>query len=184
MSGDPLPRLLRAWLVTAVVDGLFSSALAVLAYGSTVARLWQRVASTLLGPSAFEGGAPTVLLGLVMHVGVALVWSALFLALVLAWPGLRRVVATPAGIAGVAAVYGPVVWIVMSFAVIPALTGQPPTPNARWWVQLVGHIPFVALPIVLLIGWPAQSAARPAPGRRRGPRRAASRTGHRGSDGE
>jgi uncharacterized membrane protein YagU involved in acid resistance len=52
----------------------------------------------------------------------------------------------------VAAVYGPVIWLVMSLVVIPMLTHRPPAINIRWWVQLVGHVPFVALPIVTLIG--------------------------------
>ena len=55
MIRDALSRLVRAWLVTAIVDALFSSALAVFAYRSTVTRLWQGVASILLGPAAFEG---------------------------------------------------------------------------------------------------------------------------------
>jgi hypothetical protein len=145
-------RLVRAWLLTAVLDGLFSSALSVFAYGSTVTQLWQRVASTLLGPSALEGGTRTALIGLAMHFGVALGWSVVFLALVVSWPWLRRVVATPGGIVAAAAVYGPFVWLVMSLVVIPTLTGRPPTITSRWWVQLFGHIPFVALPIVATIG--------------------------------
>ena len=36
----PLSLLLRAWLLSAVVDGLFSSVLSAVFYGSTVARLW------------------------------------------------------------------------------------------------------------------------------------------------
>lgn len=40
----------------------------------------------------------------------------------------------------------------MSLAVIPFLVGRPPAINVRWWVQLLGHIPFVAVPIVMSIG--------------------------------
>ena len=40
----------------------------------------------------------------------------------------------------------------MSFLVIQTLTGRPPTINFRWYVQLLAHIPFVALPIVGTIG--------------------------------
>jgi hypothetical protein len=55
MIRDAVSRLVRAWLVTAIVDAMFSSALAVFAYRSTLTRLWQGVASILLGPAAFEG---------------------------------------------------------------------------------------------------------------------------------
>ena len=96
-------RLLVAGLLTAVVDGLFSSVLSAAFYGSTVAKLWQGVASTVLGPSAMTGGA---------------------------------------------AIYGPCVWLAMSLIVIPLLVQRPPAITYRWWVQLIGHVPFVGLPIV------------------------------------
>jgi hypothetical protein len=152
MPRDALPRLVRAWLLTAVTDGLFASALSAFAYGSTVTRLWQGVASTLIGPAAFEGGTRTALVGVLMHFGVALGWSAVFLALVSSSARLRRVVRSPGGIVAVAVVYGPLIWLVMSLAVIPLLTGRPPAITLRWWVQLLGHIPFVALPIVASLG--------------------------------
>ncbi len=36
----------------------------------------------------------------------------------------------------------------MSLVLIPQFTHRPPVVNFRWWVQFVGHVPFVALPIV------------------------------------
>jgi hypothetical protein len=88
----------------------------------------------------------------VMHASVALVWTTVFLVLALLSPRLRRIVATPAGILGVSTLYGPVIWIVMSFVVITRLTGRLQPVGARWWIQLFAHIPFVALPIVATIG--------------------------------
>ena len=147
-----IARLLRTWLLTAVVDGLFSSALAAFVYGSTVTRLWQGVASVLLGAGAFEGGSRTAAIGVLMHAGVAFGWSAAFLLLALSSSWLRGVLGQPYGVITVAAVYGPLVWLVMSLAIVPLLTHRPPAINMRWWVQLLGHIPFVALPIVATIG--------------------------------
>jgi hypothetical protein len=152
MNGHVLRTLLRAWLTIAVVDGLFATLLPVVAYGAPLGRVWQGVASTLLGPAAMQGGGRTMLVGLAMHAGVALAWTTVFLALALASPALRRIVERPAGMVAVAAVYGPAIWMVMSFLVIPALTGRAPTIDRRWWVQLVAHVPFVALPIVAMIG--------------------------------
>jgi len=149
MSSDLLSRLLIAGLVTGVTDGLFSSGLAAFVYGSTVTRLWQGVASTLLGAAAFEGGTRTAAIGLLMHFGVAFTWSAVFLALVLSSSWIRSAETSLAGALMVAAVYGPLIWVVMSFGIVPLLTHRPPTINIRWWIQFVGHIPFVALPIVL-----------------------------------
>ena len=134
-------------LLTAISDGTFSSVLSVAAYGSTVTRLFQGVASTLLGPAAFEGGTRTAAVGVAMHVGVAFGWSAVFLFLVLRWPWARVVLASRYGPAGLAVVYGPFIWIVMSAIVIPQLAHRPPTIGLRWWVQFFGHIPFVGFPI-------------------------------------
>jgi hypothetical protein len=141
----------RAWLVTGITDGLFSSLLAAFFYGSTVTRLWQGVASVPLGAGALNGGLRTAAIGLAMHFGVAFAWSAIFLGLVLASSWLREMLATPSGVIGVAAIYGPIIWMTMSLAIIPLFTHRPPAINFRWWVQFFGHIPFVALPIVALL---------------------------------
>jgi hypothetical protein len=143
-----LSALVRAGLLTGVIDGLFSSVLAVVFYQSTVTRLFQGVASTLLGPDALSGGTRTAVIGVLMHVGVAVGWSAVFLFLVLRSAGIRRQLTAPAGVVRIAALYGPFVWLVMSLIVIPLLVRRPPTINVRWWVQLIGHFPFVGLPIV------------------------------------
>lgn len=143
-----LARLIRAGVLTAITDGLFSSVLSVAFYGSTVTRLFQGVAATLIGSRAFDGGTQTALIGVAMHVGVAFGWSAVFLALLAQWPRLRHTIATRSGVVATAAWYGPVVWLVMSLVVIPLLLQRPPVINLRWWVQLVGHVPFVGIPIV------------------------------------
>ena len=148
MSSGNLSRLVRAGLITAIVDGLFSSVLSAFFYGSTVARLWQGVASVLIGPQALNGGVRTALIGVLMHIGVAFGWSAVFQFVVMPLPWIRRVLASRFGVIKVAAVYGPFIWLVMSLAVIPLLTARPPTIGFRWWVQLIGHFPFVGIPIV------------------------------------
>jgi hypothetical protein len=86
-----------------------------------------------------------------MHFGVALGWSAVFVGLVRASPALGRRLATRGGVLRVAAVYGPAIWLAMSLVVIPLLLRRPPTMGARWWTQLVGHFPFVGLPIVATV---------------------------------
>jgi hypothetical protein len=145
---DLLLRWVRAGLLTAVVDGVFSSVLSVAAYRSTVSRLFQGVASVLLGSEAFNGGTPTVLIGILMHFTVAFAWSAVFVFLVLRSPWVRGRLASPYGVVKVASLYGPFVWLVMSLVVIPILVRRPPTVGTRWWIQLIGHFPFVGLPIV------------------------------------
>ena len=154
-------RLVRAGLLTAVTDGLFSSVLSVAFYHSTVQRLFQGVASTLFGPEAMNGGWSTALVGIGMHVAVAFGWSAVFLLLVIRLRRVREALDSPYGMVKVAAVYGPFVWMVMSFAVIPVLLHRAPSVGFRWWVQLVGHFPFVGLPIVAMT---AGARSRPVVG--------------------
>jgi hypothetical protein len=145
--------------LTGVTDGLFSSMLSIAFYHSTVTRLFQGVAATLLGRAAFDGGYETAALGVLMHFGVALGWSAVFLGLFDRSAWLRRVLGSLYGEWKVASVYGPFVWMVMSLLVIPLLVHRPPMITARWWVQLIGHIVFVGLPIVSSIGKSAPISA-------------------------
>jgi hypothetical protein len=158
-----LSWLVRAGLLTGVIDGVFASVLAIVVYHSTAERLFQGVASTLLGKSAFEGGTATALIGVLMHFGVAFGWSAVFLFLVLRSSRVRDLLASPHGVVKVAALYGPFIWLVMSLAVIPLLVHRPPAITLRWWIQLVGHFPFVGLPIVATIG---KGFLGPRPGHR------------------
>ena len=151
MNRNKLSQLVRAGLLTAISDGLFSSVLVVVVYHSTVTRLWQGVASTLLGKAALDGGTRTALIGVLMHIGVAFWWSAVFLFVVMRWSWIRRVLASPNGVIKVAAVYGPFIWLFMSIVVIPLLVHRPPAINGRWLVQLIGHFPFVGLPMVASI---------------------------------
>ena len=74
----------------------------------------------------------------------------MFLLLVMRIGRVRETLASRYGVVKVAAVYGPFVWMVMSFAVIPVLLHRPPSVGFRWWVQFVGHFPFVGLPIVAM----------------------------------
>jgi hypothetical protein len=149
-SRETLFRFIAAGFATAIIDGLFSSVLSVAAYGSTVARLFQGVAATVIGNSAFAGGARTIALGVAMHFAVAFGWSAVFVFIVMRSTWIRRVLASRYGPLWVALVYGPAIWLVMSLLIIPILLQRPPSISFRWLVQLLGHFPFVGLPIVTL----------------------------------
>ena len=152
-------RFLLAGFVTGVVDGLFSSVLSVAFYDSTVTRLFQGVAGVLIGAqAAAEGGTKTALLGILMHFGVAFAWTAMVAAFALPIPWVRKLAASKFGTLKVAAIDGPVIWILMSMVIIPLFTHRPPPINARWWIQFFGHIPVVGLPIVAITlpGFPSR----------------------------
>lgn len=169
MNRDTLSRLVQAGLLTGITDGLFSSVLSVFFYDSTVTRLFQGVASTLLGrEEALDGGTRTALIGVLMHFGVAFAWSAVFLFVLMRSAWVRRVLASPFGASKIASWYGPLVWLVMSLAVIPLLVHRPPTFDARWLVQLIGHFPFVGLPIAATAKTALTARSpHPGPGRER-----------------
>jgi hypothetical protein len=155
-----ISRVARAGVLTGVIDGLFSSVLSVAFYHSTVQRLFQGVASTLLGAKAFSGGGLTFALGVLMHFGVAFGWSVVFLLIVKRARWIRGLLNSPYGVIKVASLYGPFIWIVMSLAVVPLLLQRPPAINIRWLVQLIGHIPFVGIPIVWSIGGGASRSGK------------------------
>ena len=146
------PRIAKAllitWLVTAAWDFICASALSVFAYKGTIGGLWRGVASTAFGQHMLTAGGRGILAGIGAHLSIAFTWSAIFIAALVISAGLRRIVSTPGGAFAVACVYGPVIWLVMSLALIPFLTGRAPTFGFRWWVQVFAHIPFVTLPLV------------------------------------
>src|SRR5258706_2734196 len=90
--------LVRAGLLTGIADGLFSSVLSVVFYHSTVTRLFQGVASVLLGPDALKGGTPTALLGVLMHFGVAFGWSIVFLFVIMRASWIQKLLTSRYGV--------------------------------------------------------------------------------------
>ncbi len=147
--GDAVTALWRAGLLTAVTDGLFATVLNVFVYRSvSFSRLWQNVASVPFGKQVFQGGALGTALGLIVHCCVAFFWTALFLFLVQRLRWLSALVVSRYGVVTVASVYGPFVWMMMSLVAIPLVLHRAPTITANWWVLLIGHVPFVGLPIV------------------------------------
>src|SRR5262245_29180460 len=147
-AGDLLFRFVSAGLLTGITDFLFACVLSIGFYHSTFSRLWQGVASVPLGPDALNGGARTTAIGVLIHFGVAFGWSAVFLFLVMRLSWVRAILASRFGVAKIAAIYGPLIWMVMSLVVIPILLHRAPSITSRWWIQGIGHFPFVGLPIV------------------------------------
>lgn len=158
---DRMARLLRAGILTGISDWLFAVALFTLFYHITFTRLWQGVAAVPLGPRAIGGGSIYTWIGVLFHFLVAFTWSAIFLFLFMRSQSLRRTAASPYGVFKIAAVYGPLIWVVMSLIVIPAFAHKAPAITARWWIQLIGHFPFVGLPMVASIARPPDLISNP-----------------------
>lgn len=148
MSPSPTIRaIVRATIACAIVDGLWAIALTVY-FGRPPMSVWNGVAATVWGPAMATAGARGIAVGLAMHLTVALSWSTGFVLLGLRSPRLRALVGTTGGMLLVAALFGPFIWLTMSGLVIPMLTGRALTITPRWFVQMLGHVVFVGLPIV------------------------------------
>jgi hypothetical protein len=141
-------------LAVGVLDGLDAVVFFGLR-GTSPVRIFQSIASGLIGPAAFQGGWATAALGLVLHFTIATIIVAVLCLAARAWPVLvDRVVPT-------AIVYGLGAWAVMNFVVIPLAMGG--RGRMVWPVVVNGlliHMVGVGLPAVLA----ARAARRSSPG--------------------
>jgi hypothetical protein len=105
--------IVQAWFIAGTLDITAATIHFLLRGGTTPLRLLQFIASGILGKDAFSGGLPTAFVGLVLHYGIALLWTTLFFLLAAKIPVLVQNVV----VSGV--VYAIVVWCMMSFIVLP-----------------------------------------------------------------
>jgi hypothetical protein len=112
--------------------------------GTQPLRVWQGVASGLLGERAFRQGWASGGLGLLLHFAIAFVVATVFVGACLLVPLLAQIywIAGP--------LYGVAVFLAMNLIVVP-LSARPkrPASSRAIAVQLVIHILFVGLPIAL-----------------------------------
>jgi hypothetical protein len=154
-------RVVLAGLTVAVLDMTWAVLWVRLTRGAGPQRVFQSVASGLLGPAAFEGGWGTALLGLTLHIVVAFGWTLVFLVALLRWPRLRAWVSTRRGAVTVGLVYGALVWLAMDSVVLPLSRARVTPPTALWfWLQLLTHPLLVGLPIVGILAGHAPRLGR------------------------
>ena len=136
----PIRAILGAGLICGTLDGL--SAL-VLSSGHFV-RLFQAIAFALLGPSSFQGGDATVVLGVAIHYSIALTATLVYFAASRALPILlQRALAF-----GV--LYGITVHLVMQFVVLPMTAiGRRPFNPRGFLIGLTVHMIVVGPSIAL-----------------------------------
>jgi hypothetical protein len=140
--GMALRTILIAGLICGVLDGLSAVALS----GGRWVRLFQYLASGLLGPRAFVGGMATVALGIAAHFSVALGAAAVFYWASRALPFMID----QALLCGV--VFGILVHVFMNFVVIPLSALQKRPFNARGFgIQLLIHMIVVGPSIALTV---------------------------------
>jgi uncharacterized membrane protein YagU involved in acid resistance len=120
-------------------------------------RIFQSVASGLLGPKAFQGGAKTAALGLFLHFVIAFIWATIYY---IASRQIAFLTARPV-IAGL--LYGEFVWVMMNCVVVPlsAIHRWPPRFDlASIITGPILHPLLVGLPIALAVAhWAPAGAA-------------------------
>lgn len=142
----------RAAAAVALLDGLWAIVLwTLILQRATPARVFQGIASALMGRAARDAGAASVALGLALHICVATGWATVYYVLLRAWPRFRALAGGRSALAlGVA--FGAVVWLVMNLVVV-RLTLARPTAVFSWLflVNLAGHMVVVGPPIAMLM---------------------------------
>jgi hypothetical protein len=142
---------LKAILVGGLLAALFDILDPILFFhfrnGVAPIRIPQSIASGLLGRAAFSGGMRTALLGLALHLFIALFWATLF---VLAARSLPFLTQHPVR-SGL--FYGAFIYIVMNYVVLPHSHVTPSRPTLA---VLINGI----LAILILVGLPISLANR------------------------
>jgi hypothetical protein len=141
-------RAVRTIAITGLIVGamdITSAIIITIARGGTVARLMQFIASGLLGPKAFQGGAGTVALGWAMHFLIAFSLVAVFYAASRSLTFLRR----QAVISGI--LYGLIVFGVMNLIVLPLSAAKPRHSLSGDLIQIGIHMFVIGLPTALLV---------------------------------
>jgi hypothetical protein len=139
-----------------LVAGTLDGAAAIITSGATPVRVFQTIASGLLGRSAYEGGLPVAALGFLLHFFIATAAAAVFYGSSRRWPlAVRR--AVPCGLA-----FGVAVYFFMRYVVLPlsAVTLRPFSLTALLQGVTV-HALCVGLPIALLVRRLGRSSGGP-----------------------
>jgi len=146
-SSGAVRTILFAWLVAGTLDVTTAVTYYPLTANVTPVQILQGIASGLLGPRAFQGGAATAALGLALHYAIAFAWTLVFFVLAKNFRVLTRrpMIVGP--------LYGTFVWLVMNLGVLPLsrVTHRP----LRLQPSIVGAVILmicIGLPMATIIG--------------------------------
>ena len=141
-------------LAVGVLDALDALVFFGLVKGVPHTRIFQSIAGGLLGPSAFNGGPATVLLGVALHFLIAFIIAAVYYFVSLRLPLLIRHAVTCGLLYGLAA-YFVMNYVVVPLAAAPAFKSSP----SSFLNGMIGHIFLVGLPVALVAQWSARRNA-------------------------
>jgi hypothetical protein len=132
-------------LIVGILDGLFAFIFYGLILGVKPLRIFQSVASGLLGRASYDGGVSTFLFGLLLHFVVASCIALVYYAASLKLPILIHH-AVASGL-----IYGMIAYLVMNYVVIPlSRIGLRPTSLRLFVPAFIAHAFLVGLPVALV----------------------------------
>jgi hypothetical protein len=140
-----LYTILYGGLVVGILDGLFALVFYGWILGVKPLRIFQSVASGLLGRASYDGGTKTFMFGVLLHFLVAACLAGVYYLLSLKLP----VLINQAVVSGL--VYGLISYLGMNYVVIPlSAIGLRPTSLRVFVPAIIGHALLVGLPIALV----------------------------------
>jgi hypothetical protein len=142
----PLRTILLAGLLAGFLDGLDAVVFIGVIRGIPLARVFQFIASGLVGVRAFHGGTATVLLGVAVHFFIAISVAAVYYALSLKMTAMRRLPILWGSLFGIT------VFAVMHYVIVPLSVAprQPQASFASLANLILAHILFVGVPVALI----------------------------------
>jgi hypothetical protein len=138
-------RALEAILLGGLAAGVGDAILAVLLFRAPLVRIFQSIASGLLGRDAYEGGLATAALGVALHFFIAATAAAVYYAASRRLPVLVQ----RAVLCGLA--FGVAVYLFMNYVVVPLSAVRRGAFSLRIFLSsMAGHALLVGLPIALI----------------------------------
>jgi len=145
------PKAFRAilWggLIAGIIDITYACVYSYVLRGTSPARIFQSVASGLLGTNSYNGGLPTAALGLFLHFFIACSAAAIY------YGASRKLslLVQQAVICGL--IYGAVIYFFMNLVVLPisAFPHKVSFPLTKLVIDLVVHTCGIGLPIALAV---------------------------------
>jgi hypothetical protein len=141
----------------ALLDGLFAvGVFAWILRATTATRIFQGIAAAVLGRAdAFAGGVRTTLLGLGLHILVALTWTALWALAYSRSARLRVFVRSASAAVSAGLLYGAFVHLTMQLLVLPlTAVGRGALLGRSSLLVLLAHLIVVGPPIVVIVRRP------------------------------
>lgn len=139
-------KILLAGAFIGVLDAVAACLNAYFSFGLLPQRVFQYIASGLLGKSAYQENIAGVVLGVVVHFSIAISATFIFYLIYKQYHQALR----PAVLFG--AVYGIWIWLFMSYVVVPSsLIGTYPSDLQQIIIGLLIHIFVIGIPIAMLV---------------------------------